>query len=120
MENEKISFIPADLTDQNSLRNLLKGKKFDFIFHTASLYDYFAELDVLRKVNVEGTRNLLFTIQETQDLKKLRFIHWSTCGVYGEPNIKEIRKDTQFPLMKQNPLTPQIIIVLVKWNKKCC
>src|SRR5665648_229144 len=46
LENERVSFIPADLTDPKSLRNLLIEKKFDIIFHTASLYDYFMGLDV--------------------------------------------------------------------------
>ncbi|TFG24014.1 MAG: NAD(P)-dependent oxidoreductase, partial [Promethearchaeota archaeon] len=89
LENERVTFIPADLTDQDSLRTPLMLGKYDIIFHTASLYDYFADLEVLRNINVKGMQNLLDIIHETQDLDKLRFIHWSTCGVYGEPKYKK-------------------------------
>jgi nucleoside-diphosphate-sugar epimerase len=83
LDNPRVEFIPADLTKPDTLEKLFKDKKYGVIFHLASLYDYFAKLDILRKINVEGTRNLLNIICETQDLNKLRFIHWSTCGVYG-------------------------------------
>ncbi len=88
LENERVEYIAADLTKPETLKPLLEGKKYDVIFHPASLYDYFAPLELLRKINVDGTRNFLEIISETQDLKKLRFIHWSTCGVYGEPPYK--------------------------------
>jgi len=89
LEDQRINFIPADLTDKETLNKLFKGRKFDIIFHTASLYDYFAPLELLRKVNVDGIRNLLEIICKTQDVETLRFIHWSTCGVYGEPKYKK-------------------------------
>ena len=106
LENERVSFIPADLSDRKSLRNLLLEKKYDIIFHTASLYDYFAELDVLRKINVEGTRNLLNTIRETQDLTSLRFIHWSTCGVYGEPKYQRNKRGYPIPTDETESFNP--------------
>jgi nucleoside-diphosphate-sugar epimerase len=62
------------------------------VFHPASLYDYFAPLHILLKINVQGTRNLLDVICEKQARRLPRFIHWSTCGVYGEPEY-EYRKD---------------------------
>ncbi|MFX1303534.1 MAG: NAD-dependent epimerase/dehydratase family protein [Promethearchaeota archaeon] len=97
LDNEKILFLPSDLRDIASLENLLKDREYDIIFHTASLYDYFAPLDLLRKVNVEGIRNLLKIIYKTQDIGKLRFIHWSTCGVYGEPKYEKNEKDYPIP-----------------------
>ncbi|MFW9895659.1 MAG: NAD-dependent epimerase/dehydratase family protein, partial [Candidatus Thorarchaeota archaeon] len=96
-EDEKIAYIPADLREKNSLYTLFQGKKYDIVFHTASLYDYFAPLNLLRAINVEGFRNLLETIRETQDLEKLRFIHWSTCGVYGEPKYRKNGKGYPVP-----------------------
>ncbi|KKK89980.1 hypothetical protein LCGC14_2727650, partial [marine sediment metagenome] len=65
LENKRISFIPADLTDKKSLINLFQDRQYDNIFHVASLYDYFAELDLLRRINVEGIQNLLEIICET-------------------------------------------------------
>lgn len=88
LDDERVEYIPADLTKPDTLKELFKGKRYDIIYHPASLYDYFAKLEILRKINVEGTRNLLEIICETQDLNKVRFIHWSTCGVYGEPKYK--------------------------------
>ncbi|MFW9901109.1 MAG: NAD-dependent epimerase/dehydratase family protein [Candidatus Thorarchaeota archaeon] len=106
LENEKISFIPADLTDKKSLINLFRDKQYDIIFHVASLYDYFAELDLLRKINVGGTRNLLKNIYDTQNLNKLRFIHWSTCGVYGEPKYQKNKKGYPLPAEETAPYKP--------------
>ncbi|MGQ4875061.1 MAG: NAD-dependent epimerase/dehydratase family protein [Promethearchaeia archaeon] len=92
LEDPRVEFIPADLTKPETLEPLFDGKKYDVIFHPASLYDYFAKLDILRKINVEGTRNLLNLVCKTQDLNRVRFIHWSTCGVYGEPKYKYDKK----------------------------
>jgi nucleoside-diphosphate-sugar epimerase len=97
LEDKRITFIPADLTDKETLNDLFKERKYDIIFHTASLYDYFAPLDLLRKINVEGIRNLLEIISKTQDLEKLRFIHWSTCGVYGEPKYGKDKRGYPIP-----------------------
>ena len=80
--------------------------KFDIIFHIASLYDYFAPLETLRQVNVEGIRNLLDVILETQDLNHLRFIHWSTCGVYGEPKYQKDEKGYPIPNDETAPYNP--------------
>jgi nucleoside-diphosphate-sugar epimerase len=96
LEDEKVTFIPADLIDKESLKKVFSDRKFDIIFHIASLYDYFAPLEILRKVNVEGIRNLLEQIVQTQDLNRLRFIHWSTCGVYGEPKYQ--KDDNGYPI----------------------
>jgi nucleoside-diphosphate-sugar epimerase len=92
LNDPRVEFIPADLTKKETLIELFNDKQYDVIFHPASLYDYFAKLDILRKINVEGTRNLLDLVCDTQDLNKLRFIHWSTCGVYGEPDYKYDKK----------------------------
>lgn len=100
LDDPRVEYIPADLTKPETLEPLFKGKKYDVIFHPASLYDYFAELEILRKINVEGTRNMLNLVCETQDLNKLRFIHWSTCGVYGEPDYK-FDKKTKYVILAE-------------------
>jgi len=106
LENEQVEFIPADLTIKDTIENLFENRKFDIIFHIASLYDYFAELSVLRTINVEGTRNLLDVISKSQDLNTLRFIHWSTCGVYGEPKYKKDSKGYPIPADETTPYNP--------------
>ncbi|MFX1418673.1 MAG: NAD-dependent epimerase/dehydratase family protein [Promethearchaeota archaeon] len=106
LDNKRISFISADLTDKKSLIPLFQDKKYDVIFHTASLYDYFALLDLLRKVNVEGIRNILEIICKTQDLESLRFIHWSTCGVYGEPKYQKDKNGYPIPADENTAYQP--------------
>jgi len=105
-DNKRVNFIPADLTNEETLKELLKGRKFDIIFHTASLYDYFAPLELLRKINVEGIKNLLEFICKTQDLENLRFIHWSTCGVYGEPKYRKDSDGYPIPAEETTPYNP--------------
>jgi len=106
LEDERITFIPADLRDKETLIDLFKERKYDIIFHIASLYDYFAPLDLLREVNVEGIRNLLEIISKTQNLEKLRFIHWSTCGVYGEPKYGKDKRGYPIPADETAPYNP--------------
>lgn len=81
LKGHKARFVPADLTKKDTLKPLFDSHV-DFVFHVASLYDYFAKWDELYKVNVEGTKNIAELASEA-DIK--RFVHWSTDGVYGEP-----------------------------------
>src|SRR5271157_525011 len=93
---EGVTFMPADLTDKESLRPLFKDQQFDVVYHPASLYDYFALIDLLRKINVGGFKNLLEVIHEECDPFP-RSLHWSTCGVYGQPKYERDPK-TKMPI----------------------
>ncbi len=104
--DKRVKFIPADLTESETLESLFNERYYDIVFHTASLYDYFASLDLLRKVNVEGIRNLLEIINKTQNLANIRFIHWSTCGVYGEPNYSKDKNGYPVPANEAVPYNP--------------
>lgn len=106
LENKRIKFIPADLTQKSTLIPLFQGKLYDIIFHVASLYDYFADLELLRRINVEGIQNLLEIVYKTQDFNKLRFMHWSTCGVYGEPKYQKNEKGFPLPADETAPYSP--------------
>lgn len=57
-EDAGAEFVPGDLTDRESLEPVFEAADYDAIFHIASLFDYFAEWDVLQAVNVEGGTNL--------------------------------------------------------------
>ena len=81
LDHPKLTLVGADLLDPASLEPLVAAKP-ERIYHTASLYDYSASLETLRRINVEGTRNLLRAIEGRYPK---RFIHWSTCGVFGKP-----------------------------------
>jgi nucleoside-diphosphate-sugar epimerase len=82
LDHPNLEMIPSNLLDPDSLERLFE-RPVTHLFNPASLYDYSAPLEKLRKVNVEGTRNLLPLAKES-DLERL--IHWSTCGVFGKPH----------------------------------
>jgi len=110
LEDPRVEYIPADLTKPETLEKLFEGgdKKYDIIYHPASFWDYFAPLEICRKINVEGTKNLLNLVCETQDLNKLKFIHWSTCGVYGEPKYMYDKKTKYvIPCSETTAFNPQ-------------
>ena len=95
----KVKVIPADLTDAESLKPLFKEPVTHF-FHTASLYDYSAKLETLRRINVDGFLNL---VNLAVDAKLERFIHWSTCGVFGKPYRPSDRHGGNTPFAEDNP-----------------
>lgn len=77
--------VDGDLLDESTLFPLFEREP-AFVYHTASLYDYSATLDKLRRVNVQGTQNLLRAARKHGTLDRFdRFVHWSTCGVFGKP-----------------------------------
>ncbi len=82
-DHPRLEILASDLLDQRSLEPLFE-RPVTHIFHTASLYDYSASYEVLRRINVDGTRNLLELTLERADALE-HFIHWSTCGVFGKP-----------------------------------
>ena len=87
---DRVWFKVADLSQYADLANLfewiksLNGEDL-IIFHTASVFNYSADWDLLYKVNVIGTENLL---SMAEDYNAKKFILWSSLAVYGEVNKK--------------------------------
>ena len=81
LDHPKLHTVPADLLDRGSL-DAVFDRPLRCVFHPASLYDYSASLERLRAVNVRGTENLLDALG-SRPIE--RFVHWSTCGVFGKP-----------------------------------
>jgi len=81
LDHPRLELAPSDLLDPPALDPLF-DRPLTHVFHTASLYDYSASLERLRRVNVEGTENLL---ARAVRVPLTRFVHWSTCGVFGKP-----------------------------------
>lgn len=75
-----VEFVASDLLDKGSLVEVLKDV--GTVYHVASLYDYSAPMEALRKVNIDGTINLCDAMLEAG---VDRVVHWSTAGVYGHP-----------------------------------
>jgi nucleoside-diphosphate-sugar epimerase len=98
LAHPQLELVPADLLDPATLTPLF-ARPIRRVFHTASLYDYSAPLERLRRVNVDGTRNLLAC---ALDAKLERFIHWSTCGVFGKPYTASYGKRCNVPFTEDS------------------
>jgi dihydroflavonol-4-reductase len=96
--------IPSDLTDKESLKKLFE-QPVTHIFHTASLYDYSAPMDILKKINIDGFINLVDLAVNHKSLK--RFIHWSTCGVFGKPYTARDGKLCNIPFTEDYTSSPK-------------
>lgn len=81
LDHPDLELVPSNLLEPDSLHALFE-RPVTHVFHPASLYDYSAPMEALRAVNVEGTRNLLEALRNAE---LERFVHWSTCGVFGKP-----------------------------------
>ena len=95
----KIEFISADLTDKDSLKPIVKD--IDIVFHTAALYDYSSALDILRAINVQGTKNLIDVCMK-ENVQKI--VSWSSATVYGHADPKHYR----MPITEDQELNPKI------------
>ncbi|MEW5947781.1 MAG: NAD-dependent epimerase/dehydratase family protein [bacterium] len=95
IESLDIEFIPSDLTRKESLKPLFDGVA--LVFHPGAIFNFSVPLDVIKKVNAEGTRNLL---EAAKDHPIEHVINWSTTGVYGLPPRK------LQPITEETPLAP--------------
>ena len=88
---EKIEMIRGDICDVDGMTRLAEGC--DCIFHVAALVGSTTkngDLAYFRKINVEGTRNVL---QAAVAGKVRRIVYVSTILVYGYPHVTEITED---------------------------
>ena len=83
-------FVPGDLTDPEALEPVFEAHDYDVIFHIASLFDYFAEWDVLQAVNVEGATNLA---EKAAAHDVGHVVHWSTLGVLGDAGFESPKEE---------------------------
>lgn len=91
--NERLELVPADLLEPDTIVPLFE-RPITRVFHTASLYDYSAPFDRLHRINVIGTQNLL---EAAARARLARFVHWSTCGVFGKPYTAARGNQTNLP-----------------------
>lgn len=101
---DRVEFIPADLTKPDTLHTLFDNV--DVLFHTAALFSYSAPIDLLRKINVQGTQNLLDQCLK-KDVKKM--VMWSSVAAYGSASsrfykmpIQEVNIDEMNPKIEGN------------------
>lgn len=115
-EWEDVIFISSNLTKKETLETLFSQKiiqnekhNYDVIFHPASLYDYGTSYELLHQINYVGLKNLLdvmFNYTDKLNINSPRLIHWSTCGVYGEPNYQKDEDGFIYPIGEEAPYNP--------------
>ncbi|MDP8260071.1 MAG: NAD(P)-dependent oxidoreductase [Candidatus Gygaella obscura] len=81
---DNIEFIVGDIVDPESLNGITDG--IDYVFHLASIKGHDLpskeSLERFRRVNVEGTRNILKQcLNNIDDIKKI--FHFSSTATYG-------------------------------------
>lgn len=82
-----------DMTKPETLPPVLEGVS--AIVHCAAAFDLSLPYEVLERVNVQGTRNL---VKACQEVGVKRFLHFSTGGVYGEAKY--------WPVDEKHPCKP--------------
>lgn len=102
-----VEFIPSDLTDKSSLKKVFEDV--DYVFNPASLFSFWASWDALKKVNIDGMRNIC---EVALDSDVEMFVHWSTVGVYGIPDPK------YFPIKEDAPKRPATKYEKSKWEQE--
>ncbi|MHA1274753.1 MAG: NAD-dependent epimerase/dehydratase family protein [Promethearchaeota archaeon] len=93
----EIEFIAADLTNKESLKPAVKDV--DVVFHPAAVFSYSAPLEILRKVNVEGTKNL---IEASINANVQKMVLWSSVAIYGSADSKWYK----IPITEDQELNP--------------
>lgn len=80
LENLNVETVKGDLLDKESLKRSMRGCR--FVFHVAAMFVlWHRDPDVIYKVNVEGTRNVLESAYE-QGIERVVYTSTvATCGV---------------------------------------
>lgn len=96
---DEIEFVAADLTEKETLKAAVKD--IDVVYHPAALFSYTAPIDLLRKVNVEGTKNLM---ESCIDANVGKMVMWSSVATYGTAD----KKWYSIPITEDQEYNPKI------------
>jgi len=84
-----VEIIPGDITDPAAVHEATRGAQ--IVYHAAAWADEQGDKDAVWAVNVEGTQNML-DAAVTAGVE--RFIHLSSCAVYGSLQKMDIDEST--------------------------
>lgn len=104
-----VEFVPADLTVKETLRPVVEGAA--TVFHIAGLFSYSASWDLLYRVNVAGTENLLALLAASPAFQKI--VVWGAGGIYRLPGRPE-----DLPLREDSPIEPASNYLRSKWEEE--
>jgi nucleoside-diphosphate-sugar epimerase len=94
LDELKVEIAVGDLTSAGSLARAAEGCR--YVVHCGALVSDWATAEEIRRINLEGTRNLL---RASVDASVQRFLHFSTTDIYGYPGgaaIDETHAGTRF------------------------
>jgi dihydroflavonol-4-reductase len=90
LNNQNISIIEGDLTDEQSLLNGMKGC--DAVINIAARYTFWEpDKKIYSKINIKGTQNVMECSLKS-GIKKI--VHISTAGVFGKPSEEPFNENT--------------------------
>jgi nucleoside-diphosphate-sugar epimerase len=100
LQDERINFIELNLSSKEQLVKQLRAHQFDYVVHAAGVTKCLNKQD-FRRINTEGTKNLVLALLELQMPLK-RFVFVSSLSVFGaireQQPYEEIREtDTPQP-----------------------
>ena len=95
LQDERIHLIELNLSSKEQLVEQLRGKGFDYVVHAAGVTKCLNKAD-FRRINTEGTKNLVEALMEVKMPLK-RLVYLSSLSVFGAIKEKmpyeEIRED---------------------------
>lgn len=101
---ENISFIKADLTDEEGLKKALEGKTFDCIMHIASLPGDTGNPQEMVSVNVNGCLNIL---EYARQSKSVRVVIASSISAYEWYPATKFCSPDYMPVDEEHPCRPR-------------
>ncbi|MBQ1587601.1 MAG: NAD(P)-dependent oxidoreductase [Prevotella sp.] len=81
LQDERIHFLELDFSSKDKLVEQLEGHSFDYIVHAAGVTKCL-KVEDFKKVNTEGTKNLVDAILQLQMPIK-RFVYLSSLSIFG-------------------------------------
>jgi nucleoside-diphosphate-sugar epimerase len=104
---ESVQFSEGEMLNEASLKSAVQGQ--DAVIHIAAYFDFYpSDVDLLYRVNVEGTRNLM---RACVDTSVSRFIYCSTTETIGPVRFPPGNEDTE--------LRPQFDYAQSKIDAEC-
>lgn len=91
LTDNRINFIELDFSSKERLKEQLDGMHFDYVVHAAGVTKCLDKTD-FRRMNADGTRNLVDALIEMQMPIK-RFVFLSSLSVYGAIHEKQPYQD---------------------------
>ena len=94
LQDERIHFLELDFSSKDKLVEQLEGHSFDYIVHAAGVTKCL-KVEDFKKVNTEGTKNLVDAILQLQMPIK-RFVYLSSLSIFG-PIVSWKQRNTSIP-----------------------